>query len=156
MSTSSNILARGVRIPRSSLDTFLKRHNLRPSNPKRLHQHDAAAFDDLLARLGVKGEVRLFEPYLQSFKAPDHVFLCYDWVYVLAEKEVESSLKEEEPPMGFLNVIHQIQEDGLKVGTWVICFEEEWALFEEKFADTVVLICRICSLPLVWRLTWSF
>lgn len=73
---------------------------------------------------------------------------------MLAEKEVESSLRKGEPPEAFLEVARQIQEDGLKVRTWVICFEEEWALFEEeKFADSVSLILRIGGLPLARRLT---
>ena len=95
MSTSSNILARGIRIPNTNLDAFLESHNLYPSTPKRMHEHDAQAVSNLFSQLGVKSQIRLFEPYLNGFKESDHVFFfCYDWVYVLAEKEVESSLSQ--------------------------------------------------------------
>lgn len=144
MSTSSNVIARGIRISRSNLDAFLQRHNLHPSTPRRLFKEHAKAVSQLFARLGVQGKLRLLEPHLINFKPADHVFLCYDWVYVLAEKEVESSLKKMEPPKGFWEVVREIvdnddEEAGkAKVGTWVLCIEEEWGLYrDEKFQDTV-------------------
>jgi hypothetical protein len=137
MSTNSNVLARGIRIPRASLDAFLERHGLPPSTPKRMFEEEIEALDDLFIKLGVKGKIRLFEPYLESFEKADHVFLCYDWVYVLAEKEVDSSLRKTSPPAGYLEVAEQINKCG-KVGTWVICYEEEWVLFQKtKFQDSV-------------------
>lgn len=140
MSTSSNILARGIRVPRAILDAFLQSHNLPPTIPKRMPLRYEQAISALFTRLGVKGKLGLFEPYLQGFEHSDHVFLCYDWVYVLAEKEVGSSLKKDVPE-GFMDlakgqILHD--ENEVHIGTWVICFEQEWGLFEaEKYRDSV-------------------
>jgi hypothetical protein len=57
-----------------------------------------------LTTLGVKGRIRPLEPVMTSFKDSDHLLLCYDWVYVLAEKEEEASLKRALPE-GFLEVV---------------------------------------------------
>lgn len=58
---------------------------------------------------------------------------------------MEASLRKEGPPQGFWELVREIcgDDDGaekLKVGTWVLCFEEEWGLFRErKFRDSVSL-----------------
>lgn len=159
MSTSSNVIGRGVRIPRRSLDAFLQRHNLPPSHPGGLFEEDAEAISELFARLGVQGsKLRFLEPRLTNFKPADHLFLCYDWVYVLAEKEVEASLRKEGPPEGFWEVVREICGGGgggggdeareLKVGTWVLCIEKEWGLFQEKkFRDSVSVILQLGRFP---------
>lgn len=140
MSSSSNILARGIRVPGSKVDAFLKSHNLHPTIPGHLRPSDLGAIPGLLTSLGVESKVRLFEPVLEGFKESDRLFLCYDWVYVLAEKQVEASLKKLLPE-GFLEVVgNKILQDRQKaiVGTGVICFEQEWGLIEEeKFAGSV-------------------
>ncbi len=59
---------------------------------------------------------------------------------------METALKKAGPPEGFWKVVKEICGDGdeagePKVGTWMLCVEEEWGLYrEEKFRDSVSLV----------------
>jgi hypothetical protein len=79
-------------------------HTSPPTFPGHLRLSNLDGINDLFTTPGVKGRIRPFEPVLTSFKDSDNLFLFHDWVYVLAEKEVEASLKRALPE-GFLEVV---------------------------------------------------
>ena len=137
----SNVVARGVKLNRSAMNSFLTKHNQAPLSEMSHMEMYVEKMAALFTSLGVKGRLRIFEPWVSIFQGSDYVFLCYDWVYVLASKEVEMSLTRKMPD-GYLEVVKQIKEDDddeTHVGTWVVCREdEEWALYSKyKFSDSV-------------------
>jgi hypothetical protein len=118
-----------VKASLEALDAFLGQHqwyiidgiSADPANHEQL--------TTVLQIMGLGGRIKTFIPLLEARGLSSYVFLCYDWNYVIAAKEVDSALTRP-MPSGFLSAIGHIQE-GLLSGTWCIRHDISRIHFEE-------------------------
>lgn len=92
-------LVRCFKVSVSNFDVFLRANELPPTGGG--YQPSPKEAEDIAKLFRVHGidcKVRVFVPYVTGFDRSCHLFVCCNWIHVLAMKDIESVLQEPVPP----------------------------------------------------------
>ncbi|KAF2188145.1 hypothetical protein K469DRAFT_703611, partial [Zopfia rhizophila CBS 207.26] len=91
-------LVQGFKLSVAKFDNFLTANGLSPTEGYQPLPDEAAVIAKLFRATGVDCEVRVFVPHMTGFDRSQHLFVCCDWVYILAAREIENELQKLVPP----------------------------------------------------------
>lgn len=91
-------VVQGFKLSVTKFDNFLMANGLNPTEGYRLFPHEAADVAKLFRAKGVDCEARVFVPYATGFNNSQYLFVCCDWIFVLAAREIEGELQKPVPP----------------------------------------------------------
>jgi hypothetical protein len=91
-------LVQGFKLSVAKFDEFLAANGLGPTEGHQPLSNEAADIAKLFTAKGVDCEVRIFVPYVTGFNQSQYLFVCYDWIHVLAAREIKGELQKPVPP----------------------------------------------------------
>ena len=134
----TSAIARGARLSRDTLNTFLSSKSASTIEGSKIYPENNAALTRLLHSLGLDPNVRIraLMPIGRNSRGSSYVFICWEWNYVLYAKEIGTALPGRGLPTGFKEAVRKIQKDAA-LGTWCVSLTDEWGIMQEELADSV-------------------
>lgn len=90
-------LVQGFKLSVAKFDNFLKANRLNPTEGYHPFPEEAADTAKLFRAKGMNCKVKVFIPYVAGFSRLQHLFVCCNWIYVLASREIEGELQKPVP-----------------------------------------------------------
>ncbi|USP74526.1 uncharacterized protein yc1106_01800 [Curvularia clavata] len=87
-------LIRGFKFSISAFDDFLVANGLPSLGGYQPFPDEDEAIAKLFRDHGIDCEVRVFVPQMEGFSDSHHLYVCCDWVYVVAQKDIDSVFQE--------------------------------------------------------------
>ncbi|TKA62743.1 hypothetical protein B0A49_13260 [Cryomyces minteri] len=115
-------VVQGFKLSVAKLDDFLKANGLNPIEGYHPFPDEAADIAKLFKAKGVNCEVKIFVPHVTGFSRSHHLFVCYDWLYVLASRDIGGELQKPVPPT-FEDMRQSLQAES-SVSRYVVCNDE--------------------------------
>src|SRR4051794_15649108 len=99
-------IVQGFKIGVAKFDDFLEANGLNATEGYRPTGAEAASIAKLFNTKGVDCEVKVFIPYVNGFNRAHYLFVCCDWIHVLASREIEG---EKPVPPAFEDICRSLQ-----------------------------------------------
>ncbi|KAF2178260.1 hypothetical protein K469DRAFT_718362 [Zopfia rhizophila CBS 207.26] len=139
-------LVRGFKLSVSDFDVFLTASGLPPigggyqPGPK-----EAEDIAKLFRAKGINCEVRVFVPFVTGFDRSHHLFVCCDWIYVLAIKDIKGVLQKPVPP-AFKQIRKSLRVKS-GVSRYVVYNEEDFSYIPEEIIrrNMAPIRCGVCD-----------
>ena len=134
----TSAIARGARLSREPLNTFLSSKSASTIEGSRIYPENNAALTKLLHGLGLDPQIRVraIMPIGRNSKGSSYIFVCWEWNYVLYAKEIGTALPGRRIPTGFKEAVQKIQKDAA-FGVWCVSLTDEWGVMKDELADSV-------------------
>ncbi|KAH8693335.1 hypothetical protein GQ44DRAFT_765278 [Phaeosphaeriaceae sp. PMI808] len=121
-------LIRGFRLSISDFDRFLTENGLPPLGGGYQPSHEEMnSFAKLFSTKGIACEVKIFVPFVTGFNRSEHLFVCCDWIHVLASSEIEGVLQKPIPPT--FEELRNILKAKSLISRYIVYNEEDSASF---------------------------
>jgi hypothetical protein len=91
-------LVQGFKLSVAKFDDFLVVNGLCPNEGSQPLPDEEADIAKLFKAKGVDCEVGIFVPHVTGFNQSQYLFVCYDWIHVLAAREIKGELQKPVPP----------------------------------------------------------
>ncbi|EPE35418.1 hypothetical protein GLAREA_11117 [Glarea lozoyensis ATCC 20868] len=137
-------LVHGFKLSVAAFDAFLEANGRNGTCGYKTTPEDDADIATLFRDKGVDCEVRVFIPHLAGFNLPHHLYVCYDWIFVLVTKEIEGEL-EKPIPASFEEMRRKLgAESG--ISKYIVVNDDVlWAPEELVKWNTAPIKCGVCD-----------
>ncbi|KAF1960952.1 hypothetical protein CC80DRAFT_590260 [Byssothecium circinans] len=139
-------LVRGFKLSVSEFDVFLTTNGLPPlEGGYQPSPEEAEDIAKLFRAKSIDCEVKVFVLFVAGFNRSHHLFVCYDWIHVLAVKDIEGVLQKPVPP-AFEQMRKSLRVESA-VSRYIVYNEEELSYIPEEMIrrHTAPIRCGACD-----------
>ncbi|KAH7125537.1 hypothetical protein B0J11DRAFT_528628 [Dendryphion nanum] len=149
------ILLRGFKLSYAAFDEFLAAHDLSTrEGGNYIAPDEVAIYAALFRSTGAGCDVKILIPSARGFDGSKFVYVCCDWVPVLAIRNIDESLQNPVPP-GF-EALPQLLGTDAKIARYVMnCATFDTTLRNEWLEERMLpKHCDVCDMELQDRYVW--
>jgi hypothetical protein len=129
-------VVQGFKLSVAKFDDFLVANGLRPNKGLQPFPDEEADIAKLFKAKGVDCKVRVFVPYAAGFNNSQYLFVCCDWIIVLAAREIGDELQKPVPP-AFEGLRQSLRAES-GVSRYVVYHEDDTWITEELIRRNTV------------------